>query len=189
MAQSKKKPRLQKADWIKAATRILAEEGVDGVWVEGLAKRLGVTKGSFYWHFKDREALLKAVLDAWHQYSTRAIIERLEQSHEAPRERLRALLRLSVTDRPEGPGGALDLALRDWARRNEMAGAIVREVDYDRVAYIQRLYQEIGLEAEDAERRAILMYSYVIGERLIGNRGDDDGLEQRRAIGESLLIP
>jgi len=170
--QPKKKSRLQKSDWIKAATQILADEGVDGVSVEGLAKRLGVTKGSFYWHFKDRDALLKAVLDAWHQYSTHAIIERLEQLHEKPRERLRALLRLSVTD-----------------RRNDMAGAIVREVDRDRIGYIRRLHQEIGLDEAQAEQRAILMYGYVIGERLIGNRGDDDELEHRRAIGETLLLP
>src|SRR5215469_12958019 len=83
--------RLDGGAWITAALDVLASKGIEGVRVEILAKHLKITKGSFYWHFKDRRALLDAMLNEWRRRATFAIIDRLESSHEPPVQRLQRL--------------------------------------------------------------------------------------------------
>src|SRR5882762_3011292 len=85
---------LDESAWIQAAFDLLVSGSIDSVGVEPLAKQLGVTKGSFYWHFKDRAALLAALLRTWKQRATLSIIERLEHSHISPIERLKHLISL-----------------------------------------------------------------------------------------------
>src|SRR5262245_43252285 len=158
--------RLGRGEWVRAGLLLLGEESVEAVRVEPLAKRLGVTKGSFYWHFSDRSELLGAMLDAWHQWATQSIIERVDRQSQDPAERLRGLLREVVVVRPlsKDVGGLVELGIRDWARRDRRARAQLESVDSRRLAYIEDLFVRLGCSAEEAKARAFLVYAYIQGE-------------------------
>ena len=146
------------------------DRGVDGVAVEALARSLGVTKGSFYWHFEDRDDLLQALLTTWESEGTRRIIEWVEQEAEDPASRLAALVyRTSAVtdfDRLEG-------ALRSWARTEERARVVVQRVDRRRLGYVTSLLVASGIGRAVARRRAEIFYRTLIGEftyRSLGGR-------------------
>lgn len=153
--------RLRRGDWIKAGFELLGEAGVEGVRVEPLADRLGITKGSFYWHFNDRKALLEGCLAYWEERETAAIIRRVDAGGGSPDERLRRLFDEALADRD---GLAPELAVRHWARHDRRASTAVRTVDEHRLAYIEGFFRELGCAASDAKRRAALYYGLLIGE-------------------------
>ncbi|MGE0736918.1 MAG: TetR/AcrR family transcriptional regulator [Alphaproteobacteria bacterium] len=153
--------RLSRKDWLAAAFRLLGEGGVEAVAVEPLARALGVTKGSFYWHFKDRPALLRSLLGYWAERETQAIIRRVERPGGSARERLRRLLAEAIGDTAaRGP----ELAVREWARRDAVVRRAVRRVDAKRLRYVRDLFEEAG-RGEPAVR-ADLLYSLLFGEVL-----------------------
>jgi AcrR family transcriptional regulator len=149
---------LSPIDWVHAAFRALARGGVDAVAVEPIAAELGATKGSFYWHFKNRDALVTAVLDEWEQRLTEAVIERLERSPN-PADRLRKLMAASFEITP--PDRAAELALLahnddDGIRRR------VRDVIDRRVKYMARQLEALGwLPVPALDRALLLSYLYV----------------------------
>jgi AcrR family transcriptional regulator len=153
--------RLDKADWVEVALGVLAGGGIDAVRVEILAKKLGVTKGSFYWHFKDRQELLDALLHEWRRRATLGIIERLEGSHEAPALRLQRLLRLQFEAKHAVAGAEVELSVRLWGRRDEHALAVLEEIDKLRLRYIAGLLEEMGHSKAEAGARAVIAYSYM----------------------------
>jgi AcrR family transcriptional regulator len=163
------RPRLGRAEWIREAQRVLGETGIEAVRVEPLAARLSVSKGSFYWHFRDRDELLVALLDAWRQRATQAVIQLVDSLSDAPDQRLRNLLGL-VARRPEDRDFWVEIGFRDWARRDRRARSAVESVDTERVGYLYRLLLALGLSEEDAEARAFLAYSYILGEGVVHNR-------------------
>lgn len=154
MPSAKTSP-LTPADWIQAALDATADGGIGNISVERLAKGLGTTKGSFYWHFKDRPALVAAALDVW-AAQTEAIIQRVEEV-EAPRERFRLLIS-SVFE--EGPAGRVELALLADADLPAVADTLER-VTARRLAFIAGLLDQMG--ADDAEDRALFVYTAFLG--------------------------
>jgi AcrR family transcriptional regulator len=154
-------PSLGATDWVEAGLQALADHGVEGIRVERLAKGLGVTKGSFYWHFRDREALLEAMLQLWRRRATLDVIERLNRTAETPVERFRALMRLQFKGTRARQGAAVELAMRLWARRDMAARAAMEEVDDLRLRYIAGLLQDCGTPPHEADARAVLAYSYM----------------------------
>jgi AcrR family transcriptional regulator len=155
-------PRLDRGTWIKGALSALAEEGPAGLRVEMLAKRLHVTKGSFYWHFKDRRDLVDAVLDEW---KDGRIDDIRKQTTARPGEEP-ATLRHTIEVYSAGrnrKGLPIELAVREWARRDARAAAVVEEVDAERLACAARLFQSLGLSRDEAEARSVLLYAYVFG--------------------------
>lgn len=160
--------RLDATAWTDAALAELSAHGIDGVRVEVLAKRLSVTKGSFYWHFKDRDALLAAMLERWRRRATLSLIERLDRGGAAPVERLRELLRLPMRGERSLLAADIELAIRLWGRRDVRARAALEEVDELRLSYIAQLLMECGAPPALARARAILAYSYQrVGATLI----------------------
>jgi AcrR family transcriptional regulator len=166
--KSAKAPRisLDRDAWIKGAIAILAEHGVERLRVEVLATRLGVTKGSFYWHFKDRRDLQDAVLDLWKGGRIRDI---RKQTQAQPGGEAAALLHTievyaSARNRK---GIAIEGAVRDWARRDPQAAAVVEEVDAERLACACRLFLACGIKEEEAQARSLLLYAYVFGVSLM----------------------
>jgi AcrR family transcriptional regulator len=157
--------RLGRADWLLEALRVLAEGGVEGVRVEPLARRLGITKGSFYWHFADRAALLAALLEEWEQRSTLAIIAEVEASGGDAGLRLRELFRLALA-----ADGRLDRRLRAWAEDDPRAAAVLRRVDRRRMGYLRRLFGELGFPAAEAKARARLAYLALVGGLTLSRR-------------------
>jgi AcrR family transcriptional regulator len=182
-------PPLGRKDWIEAAIALLAEDNVEALRVDTLAEKLGVTKGSFYWHFKGRDDLLFAVLDEWRLRMTSEIQQLILDKSGTPWERLERLLRIATSGRPDVPGGALEMTLRDWARRNAKVAAVVREVDASRVQFLRQLYREAGLEDRDVDDYAELHIAFVIGTRITVDPADRDEINRRRRIGAALLLP
>jgi AcrR family transcriptional regulator len=161
--------RLDREQWLEAALSALAEGGVGEVRVEMLARRLRITKGSFYWHFKDRAALLEALSLRWQEGRVAAIAAQAAASGAngaAPALRLRRLLDLYL-DHANPRGMAIELAMRDWARREPAAAAAVATVDKARLAAITPLYEALGHEPREATARALALYAYIFGQSLI----------------------
>ena len=157
---------LDRDAWIKAATAILAENGADGLRVEALAKRLRVTKGSFYWHFKDRRDLVDAVLNLWRDGRIRDI---RKQTLAEPGQEVAALRHtIEVYGAAKNRKGIpIELAVRDLARRDAQAAAVVAEVDAERLACACRLFLASGLPADEARARSVMLYAYVFGVSLM----------------------
>ncbi len=150
--------RLSREVWATAGLRALTAEGVAAVAVEPLAAALGTTKGSFYWHFSDREELVRAALELWEQEQTSAVIDQLGALEE-PRERLRVLLTLVLTH-PEGPDPVAQL-FRDIAHP-EVAAA-VRRVTSRRIDFVAGELESTGMPPAEARRRAAVAVAAYIG--------------------------
>jgi len=161
--------RLSADDWVAAAATRFAEGGADAVRVEPLAKALGVSKGSFYWHFRDRAALLTAVVDAWEQRGTLEIIEAVEQQADDPAARLWALF--ERTFGTPAMADAFETAVRAWASRDAHAQAVAKRVDRRRLAFVAELLHSAGIPKPEAKRRADILYCALIGEYLQRNYG------------------
>ena len=112
---------LTPGDWIASATELLIDHGVDAVRVDALARQLGVTRGSFYWHFKDRDDLLRSMLNAWRDAATEQIIKRFDDRHSDPRMLIKELISLPFRGRSARRAASIELAIRGWARRDAMA--------------------------------------------------------------------
>ncbi len=152
--------------WIEAGFAELARSGVEGVRVEVLAKNLGVTKGGFYRRFRDRAALLAAMLQSWREGRIAAIEQQASLAGSSARERLKALIRL-YSERMNTEGMAIELAIRQWARSDAAAAEAVAGVDAARLKNVTQLYCASGLTAEAAEAQAFLFYCFVFGQSLL----------------------
>lgn len=155
-------PTLDRAAWIKGALAALSEDGHSGLRVETLAKRLHVTKGSFYWHFRDRRDLVDAVLEEW---KNGRIADIRKQTATQPGEELAALLHtIDVYSAGRNRKGLpIEIAVREWARRDARAAEVVEEVDAERLACASRLFVSLGLTPAEAAARSVLLYAYVFG--------------------------
>jgi AcrR family transcriptional regulator len=154
------------ARWVAAGIAVLAEGGVDRVRVEVVAERLGVTKGGFYRRFRDRRALLDAILDAWSKGRIAAIDRQTALGEACPSQRLRAVIKL-FSERVSAQGMAIELAIRQWARSDRAAAAAVARVDDRRLKNVALLYRRMGLTPQDAQARAVLLYAFIFGQSLL----------------------
>lgn len=150
--------RLGRDDWADAALDALADGGLAAVAVEPIAARLGATKGSFYWHFANRDALVEAALARWADLHTDALIRELEPVAD-PTERLDALLAATI-GRPTV--NRAELALLAHADHPAVA-PVLAAVTARRVEFIAAAYREMGCAADDARHRAVLGYTAHIG--------------------------
>jgi AcrR family transcriptional regulator len=153
--------RLSAADWTKAALEALAAGGVGAVAVEPLAARLGATKGSFYWHFSGRDALLEAALALWERTDTEDVIT-LVDAEPDPRERLRTLLAGAIRGARRGTAGAVELALQPSATHPLVAPVLAR-VTRRRLGYLATTFTELGFTPDHARQRALLAYTAYLG--------------------------
>lgn len=153
-------------DWVTAGLAELGKSGVDGVRVEVLAERLGVTKGGFYRRFKDRRALLNAILETWRDGRITSIVRQAKEGGDTAVERIKALTRL-FSERANPQGMAIELAIRQWARTDPIAAAAAEKVDTARLETASSLYRDLGLSASDADARAVLFYSFLFGQGLL----------------------
>ncbi|MDI3515625.1 MAG: hypothetical protein PWP40_2854 [Rhodocyclaceae bacterium] len=186
MENTAKKPRTQldRDAWVAGATEVLAEEGIAGLRVEVLAKRLKVTKGSFYWHFTDRRDLLLAVLSHWKEGRIRDIIKQTRAQPGRELEQIYHVIDVYSASRSRR-GMMIELAVRDWARRDPEAGAIVAEVDDVRLRCARDLFLACGVPMDEASSRCMLLYAYVFGVSLmIYEKFDSDVARLKRDIAD-----
>jgi AcrR family transcriptional regulator len=152
--------------WLEAGFAEIARSGVEGVRVEVLAKNLGVTKGGFYRRFRDRAALLETMLQNWREGRIAAIEKQTSLDGTSARERLKALIAL-YSERMNTEGMGIELAIRQWARADELAAAAVAGVDAARLKNVGQLYRATGLQAEEADAQAFLFYCFIFGQSLL----------------------
>jgi AcrR family transcriptional regulator len=153
------KVRTPRGAWVHAALQALAAGGPDAVRVETLAVSLGVSKGGFYWHFADRQALLEEMLDTWEKTGTEDIIARVASHPGDARGKLQKLF--DITSSPEGL--AVELAVRDWSRRDSDVAGRLRRADNRRMGFIRSLFGQFCVDEDDVEVRSMMSYSMVIG--------------------------
>lgn len=152
------KTRLSATDWEEAALTVLAEGGLGAVAVESLARRLGVTKGSFYWHFATREALLQAALERWERADERGLQASLEASTD-PRERLRELIRQVSHKHPSHAVFAALIKAID----QPLIRPLIERVSQRRLAFVTEAFHQAGFDEAAAANRARLAYSAYVG--------------------------
>ena len=174
--------------WVQSATQLLVDGGIDHVRVDVVAKLIGVTRGSFYWHFKDRNDLLVHLLDSWRNAATEQIIERFDRKRDQPRELIKELLSLPFRGRAAQRAARVELASRSWARRDPMARHVVDDVDSRRISYIAQCFSALGFDIAEARSRAFLLYAYEVAESLLGNQGTASQKRERGALAERLLL-
>ncbi len=171
------KPRDRSQDresWLAEALELLRERGIDHVKVEPLAQRLGVTKGSFYWHFRNRDDLLRSLPEFWERRQTDPVLAQVETTTGGPIEKMRAILDFLAQEDPD----RYDNAMRAWAQFDEEVARAVARIDERRMATARTLFEEAGLDADDAAFRARLWYFYDVGEHVTGDT--PAGVEERR---------
>jgi AcrR family transcriptional regulator len=173
--------RLGRQEWIGASLKAMASGGADAVRVERLADSLDVTKGSFYWHFKDRGELLAATLAAWQALATQDIIAHVEARGGTAAERLHTLFAGVLQS-----SGRLDLAIRSWADQDAGARAAVAEVDAARLGYLAQLFGELGFSQPHSRARAHLVYHALIGQFTMGDQRERD---QRSSDYLDIVLP
>ncbi|WP_068877709.1 MULTISPECIES: TetR/AcrR family transcriptional regulator [unclassified Phenylobacterium] len=152
--------RLTRSDWIQHGLRTLAAEGAGALKVGPMASGLGVSRGSFYWHFEDVAAFRAELLQAWREQATDRVIRRL--SERTTPDRLNYLLKGAFSE-----DRTLDRAVRSWAAEDAEAAAVVTSVDASRVAYIAKLLTEAGVDAGKALPRANFVYWAYLGQAAV----------------------
>lgn len=177
--QAQRSGRLHREDWLRHALETLRREGVSGLRVEPLARSLGVTTGSFYWHFKDREDLLHAVLEHWTDMMTGAVARRMSLAGEPLDQLSRLLEEITREDR-----NRYEIAVRNWASFDSFAAQSVRKVDECRMAYVLGLFLQLGFDKEEAELRSRMLICYQLGESGFSIR---QSLERRLEMAEARL--
>tara|TARA_B100000315_G_scaffold202735_2_gene195526 strand:- start:486 stop:1061 length:576 start_codon:yes stop_codon:yes gene_type:complete len=156
---------LTRENWIDFALQRLTEEGIDKVTITGLARELSVTKGSFYWHFKDRDDLLQAMLTRWEETGSKLVFGEVERVGGDAVRRLKHLSDIII--RRYADQLNLELALRDWGRKDYKIANILRQEDEKRIDYLRGLFVEIYGDKKIAEAKAWLLFSLFVGEIII----------------------
>ncbi|PID36396.1 MAG: transcriptional regulator [Rhodobacterales bacterium] len=182
MAETKK-ARLSREDWLYAGFRALVESGPEGLKAERIARALGTTKGSFYWHFKDVPDFKAQMLDLWQTRAFEDIVATVEQI-DNPTQRLYALAE-NVTNPTEADvlnygGHAAEPAIRAWARSDAGAARAVAEIDARRLGFLQKTLSEIGIQNPEFAR---VIYGAHIG---MSTLSAGDGINNHSAM-SSLL--
>lgn len=183
------KAQLDRNDWVEAAIDVLAKGGVGGLRVEVLAKTCGVTKGSFYWHFKDRQDLLTAVLERWREGRIRDIEKTTSFAPGKERDQLHYAIEVYGTSRNR-KGIAIELAVRDWARHDAQAASVVEAVDLYRLECTRKLFVALGMSDAEAKSRSLLLYACVFGLSLMHYDHFDENLGNlKQRIAERIVAP
>jgi AcrR family transcriptional regulator len=164
MVMRDQKTRLGRLDWVLAGFRALTEAGPQGLRVELIARALGASKGSFYWHFKDLQALREAMLQTWEDLATTAITAAVRGSGLHGRDQLMLLVeKVSVVPDAAVGGLAVEPAIRDWGRTDPLARSVLERVDAQRLHDLRGFLGEAGLSEPEATTGAVRLYAAVIG--------------------------
>ena len=172
--------RLGADDWLRAALDIMVDEGISGVKIHRLCERLGVTKGSFYWHFQDLDAFLGELARRWAEEGVR--LTQLDQSSD-PAAGLLHAMEIFADKRNRN----LTRAIRDWAQNDERARAAIRKADESLFQGVRDAIVSLGFDEDEAEVRAKVLYSAGVGFAHVGPLGSRQSAQQQIAATWDLL--
>ncbi|HEX4153408.1 MAG TPA: helix-turn-helix domain-containing protein [Steroidobacteraceae bacterium] len=167
---------LGRKDWVNAARRMLIAKGVERVRVDALARALEISRGSFYWHFASRRALLDALLEDWRARNTAPFVAIAADEGMSGEEKFRALADVWLDESDYDP--AYDAAIRDWARTSARVAARVRRVDRERIDLLAKICRDLGYARREAEIRARITYFHQVGYYALGLK--ESGRVRRR---------
>lgn len=156
MAGKTREPRLTRREWLGRALDAIARDGRGWIGIHDLVEHVGVTKGSFYWHFKDRADFVKALLDYYVEFSTGSVARDLADGVLPPEQRLLELAVRIVNDGLD----RYNLAIQAWGLREPAAAAVVRKVERFRRDYVRGLFREMGFRGEALAMRTQTFYVY-----------------------------
>ena len=176
-SSSRKQRPLGREVWLDTARQALIEEGTAGVEINKLAKRLGSSRGGFYWFFKNRAQLLHELLDYWARTGTVLFERILRTPGRNGMEEYLALTHLWIDEKDYDP--KWDGAVRDWARTSEAVRKVVEAVDQRRIAVLEEIFHDIGYTGKEAHIRARVMYYHQVGYYAMGVR---ESQRERRAL-------
>ncbi|NEW07390.1 TetR family transcriptional regulator [Paenibacillus sp. SYP-B3998] len=145
-------------DWIRAGLETLSQSGIASVKIEAIARKLKISKGSFYHYFRDRAELLEAMFFYWEVHLTREVIREMENSGMSAKEQFQALVYGSFSHTIR-----LQSAILAWANQDEQIAERVKEIEQERVQYIERLFNEMGLPPAESKVRAEISYFTFLG--------------------------
>ena len=154
--QKKKTRRVSKAQWLDMALEVLETDGIAGVRIEILAKRLEISKSGFYWHFKNRDHLLKDVLDYWSHELTEVATENPQLLSLKPKSRLIKTAEMIL----EHDLTRYEIPIRQWALQDAVAARAVRKVNRLRLDFLRGAFSELGFTGDDLDMRAMLFTCY-----------------------------
>ncbi len=178
MRRAPKKP-LDRDAWLRRALDVLFANGISQIKVEVLARKLKLTKGSFYWHFKNRDELMRSMVDWWRDQQLSFIARLAAQQVADPTSQIKAVI--NFTQHTEDSHH--DLAMREFARFNKLAAQAVASVDQQRVDYLAQLFRAADFNEQEALLRARALYFYQVGEyttSLVLEPGLRDELAERQ---------
>ncbi len=172
-------PRLSREDWLEEALKILAQEGNRLITIKVLCERLGVSRGSFYWHFKDRGDFLVAVIEHWEHQSTVAIRDKVFSLRVSPEERLLKLLEMITTYKHSG----FEMPMRRWAMEEPKTRKVLQRIDRTRYEGVRSLFQEMGFTGDELEMRTqtcVVYHNFMDGLSIDLNKNKAAALRQLR---------
>ncbi len=153
--------RTTRDNWLDLALALLSRHGVESVTVLDLSQRLGVSRSSFYWHFRSRDGLVEALLQRWDDLNTRSIVQQAEAPAGTIVEAVLNVFRCWID--PALFSARLDTAVRDWARRSEPVRLRLDRSDRARMAAIEAMFRRHGYPPDDALVRARVLYTMQVG--------------------------
>lgn len=162
---SEKKPRkgnikVTRTEWLEHAQTILIHKGAAFIKIDRMAKELGVTRGGFYWHFTNRQALLDALLERW-QKEQDPYLKNLRAKDIPPKDRIRALFNEFISEEYYVP--SLDAAIREWARTSEKAATAIENIDQLRISALADTFCDMGYDKDEAFIRGRIFYYHQVG--------------------------
>ena len=155
--------RLSREEWLARALEVLGKNGAGQLTVESLARQLGVTKGSFYWHFRDRADFFRQLIEYWDEHFTQTVIAEISGQGGPPEERLLELMRLVLSKRLD----RFEMPVRAWAQQNPALAPLVRRVDRHRISFVRSLFLEMGFDEDEAEMRTRVFLTYMMTQRFL----------------------
>jgi AcrR family transcriptional regulator len=147
---------VSKGEWLAASLEVLSERGVAGITIDGVAKTLGISKAGFYWHFKNRDDLLREMLAYWIHEVTLVVTANPQLIGLTPKNRLIKIAEMII----DYDLGRYDMPIRQWARTDAGAARVVRKVNRIRLDFLSTAFSELGFKGEELEMRARLFICY-----------------------------
>lgn len=180
-----RKAEVDRDGWIEKGLSELGRLGHGALTLDSLCARLGVTKGSFYWHFSGRAEFMSTLVETWEKRETLALIQFVEEQGGTPLEKLAALVQAANSGRVDFN---IEQAIRHWGRSDALIRQMLQATDLKRIAFMESLFRQLHGSAELAHTQTTLLYSLIMGEPMIYKREDRARRFDRRANAFSAII-